>query len=165
MQQRTFDEVVEQVTRQLPRGVFLNVGGQTPNTMTMGWGGITYFWRKPVFIAPVRPQRFTYACIQAQRAFTVSVPLHDMQVELAKAGMLSGRDGDKFAAIGLTPLPAQCVDAPIVAQCELHLECRVLAATDFTQEGTEREIVESIYPTHDFHTLFFGEIVACYSSV
>ena len=35
-------------------GVFLNVGGETPNTMTIGWASVGYLWKKPVFIALVR---------------------------------------------------------------------------------------------------------------
>lgn len=41
-------------------------------------------------------------------------------------GSRSGRDGDKFAAAGLTHFPAQRIAAPLVAGCAAWLECRVL---------------------------------------
>ena len=54
-------EIMGEVTEQMSRGgVFLNVGGEQPNTMTIGWGWIGYCWKKPVFVAVVRPQRHTF---------------------------------------------------------------------------------------------------------
>ena len=64
-------EVMEQMTR---GGVFLSVGGERPNVMTIGWGWIGYCWGKPVFVAVVRPQRHTYGILQKTGEFTVSVP-------------------------------------------------------------------------------------------
>ena len=55
-------------------GVFLNVGGETPNTMTIGWASVGYLWKKPVFIALVRRQRYTYNLLERAGEFTVSVP-------------------------------------------------------------------------------------------
>jgi flavin reductase (DIM6/NTAB) family NADH-FMN oxidoreductase RutF len=43
-------------------------------------------------------------------------------------GNCSGKNMDKFAAFGLTPLPAQKVQAPLVAECLANLECRVVDA-------------------------------------
>jgi len=42
-----------------------------------------------------------------------------------KVGNSSGRDIDKFAALGLTPLPAEQVKAPLVKECFANIECRV----------------------------------------
>jgi flavin reductase (DIM6/NTAB) family NADH-FMN oxidoreductase RutF len=44
---------------------------------------------------------------------------------VVKVGNSSGRDTDKFAAFGLTQLPASQVAAPLVAECFANLECRV----------------------------------------
>jgi len=42
-----------------------------------------------------------------------------------KVGNSSGRDLDKFAAFGLTPLAAERVAPPLVAECFANLECKV----------------------------------------
>lgn len=163
MQNVSMEQAAALLAEQLPKGVFCCVGGETPNVMTVGWGGLTYFWRKHVFVAPVRRQRHTYPLLKEQGIYTISVPAPGtMQQALMQAGTLSGSDGDKFAAIGLQTRAAQAVDAPVVAGCALYLECRVLAETDFTALGMAEEVVSSAYPAGDFHTLFLGDIVACY---
>jgi flavin reductase (DIM6/NTAB) family NADH-FMN oxidoreductase RutF len=51
-------------------------------------------------------------------------------VEIAEAvvgcGNCSGESVDKFAAFGLTAIPASRVAAPLVAECYANLECRVI---------------------------------------
>ena len=68
-------DVMSEVTQKLSHGgVFLNVGGDVPNTMTIGWGWMGYCWKKPVFVAVVRPQRHTYDMLLKAEEFTISVP-------------------------------------------------------------------------------------------
>lgn len=156
-------EIASRVNAQLPQGAFLCVNGQTPNVMTIGWGGLAYYWRRDVFVAPVRQQRHTYPLLMEGREFTVCVPkMGTMKQEIAQAGTLSGRDGDKFAAMGLAPMAAQEVSAPIIAGCDVYLECVVRAHNAFDGASTDEDIIKSAYPAGDFHTLFYGEIVACY---
>jgi len=146
-------------------GVFLTVGGEKPNTMTIGWASIGYMWKKPVFTVLVRPQRHTFEMIQAADSFTVSVPTkNDLKKELIFAGTKSGRDYDKFDGHGITAVPAQAVDAPIVGECGLHFECRKLLTQDMTPDRMDPELVNGIYAPGDFHTMFFGEIVRCYTT-
>lgn len=144
-------------------GVFLNVGGEKPNTMTIGWGWMGPCWGRDVFVVMVRPQRHTYAMIQRAGEFTISVPTAaPLRQELAFAGTTSGREVDKFAGHGLTAIPAQRVSAPVIAECGLHFECRILLTQDMTGVRMDEAILQSAYPNHDFHTMFFGEIVDCY---
>ena len=59
-----YDQYLREVTEQLSRnGVFLTSRKEKDNTMTMGWGGITYYWRRPIFIVPVRTTRYTWHAI------------------------------------------------------------------------------------------------------
>jgi flavin reductase (DIM6/NTAB) family NADH-FMN oxidoreductase RutF len=133
--------------------------------MTIGWASIGYMWRKPVFTALVRPQRHTFEMIKKAGCFTVSVPTkNELKKELLFAGTKSGRDYDKFDCHGLTAVPAQEVDAPIVKECGLHFECRTLLTQDMTPDRMDPELVNGIYAPGDFHTMFFGEIVRCYST-
>jgi flavin reductase (DIM6/NTAB) family NADH-FMN oxidoreductase RutF len=45
---------------------------------------------------------------------------------LPKVGNCSGRDVEKSGRFGLTPLPAEGVAPPLVAECFANLECRVV---------------------------------------
>lgn len=142
-------------------GVFLTANGSSLNTMTIGWGGITHFWAKPVFIVPVRQSRHTYPIIKAAGEFSVSVPIEaNVKKELAFCGSKSGRDGDKFAACSLKTRPGKYINTPIITQCELHFECKTLYTQDMDPKDLDPQIDERWYP--DYHTLFFGEIVGCY---
>ena len=40
-------------------------------------------------------------------------------------GVRSGRDFDKFRETGLTPVPAERVAAPLIAEAPVSIECRV----------------------------------------
>lgn len=152
------------VAEQLPKGIFLCVGGDAPNVMTIGWGSLAYYWQRPVFVAPLRPQRHTYGILEREKAFTVCVPFPGaMAREIAQAGILSGRDGDKFRAIGLTTRKGRMIDAPVIEGCALYLECRVLAKNAFDRKDTDPSIVNYTYSAGDFHTLYYGEIVGAYA--
>ena len=158
-----FDAMAETMERMANGGVFLSVGGETPNTMTIGWGWIGYCWKKPVFVAVVRPQRHTFEILKREGEFTVSVPtIAPLKRELAFAGTQSGRDMNKFDGHGLTAAPALRVGAPIVAECGLHFECRTLLAQEMDGGRMDDGVRRTAYPGNDFHTMFFGEIVECY---
>lgn len=160
-------DVLGYITEQMGQkgGVFLNVPGKTANTMTIGWGFPGWSWGRPVFCTLVRPQRHTYGLIKASDCFTVSVPTSaDLSKQLVMAGTLSGRDIDKFQGHGLTAAPALKVSAPIVAECGLHIECRIVFSQAMADGDMDAEMMRRCYPAHDFHDMFFGEVVACYAT-
>lgn len=144
-------------------GVFLNVAGERPNTMTIGWAYIGFCWNRPVLVALVRKSRYTLGLIEAAGEFSVSVPeLGTLREQLKFAGTQSGRDYAKFEGHGLTAAPAQKVSAPIVAECPLHLECKTLLTQPMTADRMSPAVVSSAYPQGDFHIMYVGEIVSCY---
>ena len=143
-------------------GVFLSTPG---NTMTIGWGSAGVLWGKPTLTVLVRPQRDTYHRLLDAGEFTVSVPVHnDLKDQLIMAGTLSGADTDKFSGRGLTALPAQKVSAPVVAECGLHFECVIRSMQPLTGGNMDPAYLSRYYPGGDFHALFFGEIIACYTT-
>jgi len=166
MQQVPFLDVMALATEKLAgKGVFLTAGTDAPNSMTIGWGGISFFWYKPYFVVPVRYSRFTYGKIKQAGEFTVSVPLDDTcNKALAFFGSKSGRDQDKYAACGLTLTPGHTIKTPVITQCGLHFECVTRYAQTLEPLGYTTDIPEKYYPNGDFHTLFYGEIVDCYKS-
>ena len=166
MKEINYLDAIRTTTEQFhPDGVFLTVAGKVPNTMTIGWGSIGCIWGKPIFTVLVRPQRYTYELIKAAGEFTVSVPTKNpLKAELNFAGTKSGRDYNKFEGHGLTAVPAQAVSAPIVKECGLHFECRTLLTQDMTPNRMDPSLVNGTYAAGDFHTMFFGEIVRCYTT-
>jgi flavin reductase (DIM6/NTAB) family NADH-FMN oxidoreductase RutF len=95
-----------------------------PNGMTVAWGGICCS-DPPCVAVSLRKATYTHGNIVARRAFTVCVPSQDQVKRADYFGLVSGRNEDKFAATGWTPIRSDVVDAPYVQECPLILECKV----------------------------------------
>ena len=146
-------------------GVFLNAN--TPagkvNPMTIGWGQVGIVWSIPVFTVYVRKSRYTYECLQTAVSFTVSVPrLGELADELMLCGTKSGRDLDKAQACGFTMIDGQSVDTPIIGECGLHYECKILARSQLEVPDIVEDDVMRFYESNDLHQIVLGEIVAAY---
>ncbi|HEY8390646.1 MAG TPA: flavin reductase [Clostridia bacterium] len=147
-------------------GVFLVSGKNPPNLMTLGWGAVGYIWNKPIIITPVRYTRYTYDLLEQYHEFTISVPRKDLSKELVRCSQITGRTTDKFKELHLHPSRARMVDTYIVADCGLHLECKVIYKAGM--EGFnlfDPKIKQQFYLTKNYHTMFFSEVVAAYTTV
>jgi flavin reductase (DIM6/NTAB) family NADH-FMN oxidoreductase RutF len=160
----TYTDYASQAVEQLSKGAFLTTthAGKT-NTMTIAWGNIGFIWGKPIFTVMVRPSRFTYQLIEHSDEFTVSIPLKDMQKALGICGSKSGRDIDKISAAELTLLPGQKVATPVIKGCGLHFECKILFKQEMNPTHFDQEHNAKFYASGDYHTFYFGEIIACYT--
>ena len=146
-------------------GVFFTVKDKSGrvNTMNIGWGGISEFWGKPVFIAPIRHNRYTYELLKDADCFTVSVPLSDgLDKALAYVGTHHGNEVDKFKEAHITPVDALSVPGAVIAQCTLHIECRIRLMTEMALDQMDADTRARCYGDNDAHTLYFGEVIACY---
>ena len=134
-----------------------------PNAMTIGWGTVGIIWRKPIFVVLVRPSRYTYDLIEITGDFTVNVPTPELKDEVLYFGTVSGRDHEKFKAKGLTATPGKKVKSPIIEECAIHYECRVVHTNDVISDELTEEILNSAYRQRDFHRIYFGEILAVHA--
>ena len=145
-------------------GAFLTVNnGEKTNTMTIAWGFVGFMWNKPQFITVVRPQRFTKEILDSGAdSFTVSIPFDGQLKEaLSVCGSKSGRDIDKGTVVRFTP--ARSVASPVVEGCGLYYECRINMSQQIDGTLLSPEIVLKFYKD-DFHFMYFGEIVDCYTA-
>ena len=76
----------------------------TFNTMTVGWGSFGTMWKKPFVQVVVRPTRYTYEFMNSYDTFTLCGFPQEYKKALTVLGAKSGRDGDKIAEAGLTPI-------------------------------------------------------------
>src|SRR5665648_292789 len=86
-----------------------------PNVMTAAWTGICCS-RPPCMTVSLREATSSHGNIVARRAFTISIPSEGQVREIDYIGVVSGRDHDKFADLGLTPARAEHVDAPYIEE-------------------------------------------------
>ncbi len=130
------------------------------NTMTVGWGSLGTMWNKPFVQIVVRPGRYTHEFTDEFDTFTLSVLPETHRKALQLLGTKSGRDGDKIAEAGLTPIASSAVAAPAFDEAELILECRKLYVQKMDPAGFLDPEIGSNYPAKDYHTIYFGEILA-----
>lgn len=97
-----------------------------PNIITLG-EVFNISIRKPVIIGiAIRKATYSHSLISKTREYVVNMPTVDIIDKVQTCGSVSGRDVDKFEKTGLTPLPATSVMPPLIAECPMNLECKVL---------------------------------------
>jgi flavin reductase (DIM6/NTAB) family NADH-FMN oxidoreductase RutF len=133
---------------------------QAFNTMTVGWGSLGTMWGKPFAQVVVRPGRHTRGFIDLYDTFTLCAFPENCRAALQILGSKSGRDGDKIAEAGLTPVASAEVAAPGFAEAELVLECRKIYGQEMDPAGFLDADIGKNYPARDYHRIYFGEIVA-----
>jgi len=127
-----------------PAGLVTSVDGAgRANIITLG-EIFNLSIREPVIVGiAIAPERYSHQLISEQGEYVVNLPPGELLPQVLACGSMSGRDGDKFAEVGLTPLPATHVKPPLIAECPINIECRVIG-------------VETIGD----HDLFKGEVLA-----
>ena len=122
--------------------VLVSCGGlEKPNLITIGWTGTICTQPSMVSIS-VRPERYSHHLIQESGQFAINLPTEALVRSVDWCGVKSGRDVDKFAKTGLTPMPVEHVSAPAIAESPVNIACRV----------TESRALGS-------HTMFIAEVV------
>jgi len=131
------------------------------NTMTASWGGLGVLWNRNVATIYIRPQRYTLEFIESNDQFTLCFFNEVYKDILRYCGAHSGRDVDKVAQTGITPLRTS--NGNVVFQDSfLVLECKKIYADRFKEKLIGDKLVKSlIYPSDDYHHIFIGEIINC----
>lgn len=106
--------------------VMVSVAGENgeKNIFTVSWAG-TICTNPPMASISVRPSRHSYAMIEQTGEFVINLTTKELAYATDYCGVVSGRDVDKFAKLGLTPMQGKEVKAPLIAECPVNIECRV----------------------------------------
>ncbi|MDO4490311.1 MAG: flavin reductase [Lachnospiraceae bacterium] len=130
------------------------------NTMTASWGNMGVLWGKEALTVYIRQSRYTKEFVDAQEYFTVSLFDEDKKKPLGLLGKKSGRDGDKIAEAGfhVTMVEGQ----PAFEESKMVFVCRKMYQADMPKAAMPEEAIKAYYPDDDIHTMYIGEIVACY---
>ena len=133
----------------------------TFNTMTASWGQLGVLWNTNIATCYVRPQRHTFSFIEEADYYTLSFFPEEYRPALSLLGTKSGRDLDKIAESGLTPVEMDNVVS--FKEAKLALVCRKLYTTTLTQDNFKiQSVVDKHYPEKDFHHVYIGEIIRAY---
>jgi flavin reductase (DIM6/NTAB) family NADH-FMN oxidoreductase RutF len=164
MHQLDYMAISEKAIEQIRKGAFLTVqAGDDLNVMTIGWASIGFLWGRPMLTIMVRKSRYTYDIIERSSEFTVSIPVNEMKNELEFCGVKSGKSHNKFKECKLEIFPGEKVHTPIINVPGIHFECKIVYKSAMRSENLI-ESYKHLYPNKDYHTLYYGEIVYCYST-
>ena len=112
------------------------------NIITVAWAG-TVHSDPPVCAVSIRPERHSYGIIKQSGAFVINLVDKRLTPYADWCGVRSGRKYNKFVETGLTPVRATMVNAPMIEESPVNLECKV---TQVIPLGS--------------HDLFLAEVVA-----
>ena len=97
----------------------------TVDVMMMAWGGIC---AEDMVALNLEADHKTVANLEARKAFTLAVPGADTLRESDYLGIASANKvADKFARTGLHAVKSTRVDAPVIQEYPLTLECEVVS--------------------------------------
>lgn len=114
-----------------------------PNIITLG-EIFNISISSPVILGiAIRKERYSHSLISTTREYVVNCPTASMVEIVDQVGSVSGRSVDKFTAFNLTPTPAEKVQPPLIAECPMNMECRVIGIQEIGD-----------------HDLFLGEVLA-----
>lgn len=126
------------------------------NMMTASWGFMGEMWGSDCAAAVVRPQRYTMNYLNAEDTFTLSFYGDSGKAIHKICGSKSGRDTDKTAETGLTPI----FDGESVyfEQARLVLVCRKQYVQPMGKEFFTDSEPLRWYSAEDYHYMIIGKI-------
>jgi flavin reductase (DIM6/NTAB) family NADH-FMN oxidoreductase RutF len=143
--------------------MLINAGdGEDWNTMTASWGGLGVLWGMDVAFVFVRPTRHTFSYMEKSKGFSLSFFDPAYKKALSFCGSASGRDTDKAAGAGLTPILLEkgCIS---FAEARETLRCRTLYSQDLSPAHFLDPSLETHYPKKDYHRLYVGCLEGLYN--
>lgn len=111
------------------------------NIITVAWAG-TVCTNPPMVSISVRPSRYSYQILEETGEFVINLTNESLVKACDYCGVVSGRDVDKFAKTGLTPIPMEHVHAMGIDESPVNMECKI----------TEKRELGS-------HTMFIAEVI------
>ena len=101
--------------------------GSTPeeyNLLTIAWTG-TVCTNPPMCYISVRKERHSYDIIRRTGEFVINLTTEEIARATDWCGVKSGREVNKWEAMGLTPMTNDHVAAPLVGESPLSICCKV----------------------------------------
>lgn len=94
------------------------------NLITISWVG-TICSNPPMCYISVRPERHSYSILKESGEFVINLTNEEMAYATDWCGVRSGKNFNKFKKMKLSPVKAEVVNAPLIKESPLCIECRV----------------------------------------
>jgi len=96
-----------------------------PNIMTLSWSTMIDF-DPPLLGCVVGDQSYTFHILKKTGECVINIPTMELARKAVACGQVSGRTVDKFTTFRLTSVRASRVKAPMIGECYVSLECKVI---------------------------------------
>lgn len=114
------------------------------NIITIGWAG-TICTNPPMLSISVRPERYSYHMIEETGDFVVNLTTEELAYATDYCGVKSGREVDKFKELHLTAEKADHVHAPLIKECPVNIECKVVKKEEL---GSHHMFIAEVKAVH-----------------
>ena len=102
--------------------VMVTSGGMdNPNVMTFSWQTPVSNADPCLIVLAISHVRYSYELIKQNHELVINVPGEELLDQTHFAGRVTGKGIDKFKEAGLTPVAAELVEPPLIAECAAHL--------------------------------------------
>lgn len=139
----------------------LSTGNQSDgyDAMMITWGTIGALWEKsdhsnrlPVITVFVRPSRYTNILMSEEQCFSVAVFDDNYKKVLGYFGIHSGKNEDKYAGAGITPIFEENTVYP--EEARLVFICKKIYVSSLLENGfCDKELIDFNYSEKDFHQI------------
>jgi len=142
------------------------------NACTVSWGSFGTLWTRPgkdgaTITVYIHPGRYTNEFMKKSDVFTVSFFSEEYRKALGYMGSHSGRNEDKAAVAGLTPLSVD--NSVMFKEASITFVCRKVYQHQFAKEDIAGDVQEyyktnpKVYPVNENgewepHWVYVGEI-------
>lgn len=114
------------------------------NILTVAWTG-TLCTNPPMAYIAVRPERHSYPLIRESGEFVINLTTKELAHATDYCGVRSGRDHNKWTDCRLTPVPADTVKCPLIAEAPVNIECKVRQVLEL---GSHHVFVADVTAVH-----------------
>lgn len=104
--------------------VSVSDGKGRDNIITIAWAGTINSDPAMVSIS-VRKSRYSHELLTENGEFVINLVTEELTKAMDYCGVKSGRNEDKFAAMGLTKGKASSINVPIIMESPVNIECKV----------------------------------------
>jgi len=126
------------------------------NIFTAAW--VSQVAMNPPHVAvAIRPTRFSFSLIEDSEEFGVNLPTAELAREVDICGNTSGRHTDKWEITGLTPEEPAKTSVPLIKECPVNLECRVIHKLEV---GTHFLLIGEVVARHEAEDFSPGQLLA-----
>ena len=117
---------------------------ENKNIITVAWTGTINSDPAMTYVS-IRPGRHSYNIIKEKGEFVINLVTEKLAYACDFCGVRSGRDMDKFEVMNLTAKKGEKVEAPIIYESPVNIECKV---TEVKELGSHHMFLADVVAVH-----------------